>query len=791
MPSPRAAIFDLDGVIVDTAPLHFDAWRQTARELGFDLDESHEASLRGVGRLDALHLVLEAGGIDPSSVDTEALATAKNARYVGSLTSVSPAHLLPGAKDELTRLRAAGVPIALGSASRNATGLLDRLEVRELFDVVVDGNDLTASKPDPQVFALAAQRLGVPAAECVVFEDAPAGVQAARAAGARVVGIGSAAVVGGADAVIGSLAEVGDLAEDLRPGSTVVAGVDLAAAPFGLDAAARAWVATTLASLSPERKLGQLFCLLAEPDTAEQADADFAVVEPGGYMRRPSLSHDVVSFNRYVQDKAEVPLLIAANLEAGASGVAFDATSVGSPLQAAATGDADAARRMGEVCAVQGRAMGITWAFSPIVDIQLNWRNPIVLTRGFGDDTSVVAEMGEAFVRGLQDHGMAASVKHWPGDGVDDRDQHLLTTVNSLSTEDWDSTFGTVYRRAIDAGALTIMAAHIALPSYSRALRPGIADEDILPASLAPEITTDLLRDRLGFNGLVVTDASLMAGMQMSMPRAQAVPASVAAGCDMFLFTEDYAADLAHMRAGVAAGTITPARLDEAVTRVLAVKAALGLHAATLDGLVPDALGAVDRGTHEGWAHEQASRAVTLVKEEEGLLPLRPEATPRVLVYSLRGGALPSTDPAQALVDDLSARGFAATLHEDLPREATLFQPVGRAGAVTGAELLDGYDAVIYVADVPPASNFPTARLEWTFWTAANLPRYTHSIPTIFVSLGSPFHLQDVPRVKTFVNAYANNGATIAAVARALTGEQPFTGVSPVDPYCDYWDARL
>ncbi|MDN4482604.1 glycoside hydrolase family 3 protein [Demequina lignilytica] len=567
--------------------------------------------------------------------------------------------------------------------------------------------------------------------------------------------------------------------------------VRLDAAPFHLDAAAQEWVTSTLAGLTTEQKVGQLFCLLAMPGTTEQIDAELAVAEPGGYMRRPSLSTEIIELNRYIQDRFTVPALIAANLEAGASGAAFDQTSMGSPMQAAATDDEAWAHRMGEVCAVQGRAMGVNWAFSPIIDIQTDPRNPIVLNRGFGADAERVRRMGVEFVKGLQENGVAASVKHWPGDGVDDRDQHLVTTVNSLTTEEWDTSFGEVYRAVIDAGALTVMAAHISLPAYSRALRPGIADEDILPASLAPEITTDLLRDRLGFNGLVVTDATLMAGMQMSMPRAQAVPQSIAAGCDMFLFTDGYAEDFAHMLAGLKAGVISAERLDEAVTRVLALKAALGLHTATAEELTPGLEG-VNRGMHEGWAAQQADAAVTLVKDkEEGLLPLSPERTPRVLVYSLRGGAMPSTRPAEALVDALARRGFEVTLHEDPPREATMFGAVGRDGAVVGDALTDHFDLVIYVADVPPTSNHPTARLEWTFWTAANLPRFTHEVPTIVVSVANPFHLQDVPRVKTYINAYAGNPATLEAVAAKLTGESEFRGIDPVDPFMGYWDARL
>ncbi|MDN4474742.1 beta-phosphoglucomutase [Demequina sp. SYSU T00192] len=802
MTTASAALFDLDGVIVDTAVHHFAAWRQTAAELGFTLADEDEERLKGVGRMDALRIVLEIGGVEVDEATALRLADEKNARYVDAIAAITPADMLPGAQEVLEDLRARGVRTALGSASRNAPLILERLGITGLFDAIVDGSVVTEAKPHPRVFLAGAEALGVDPATCIVFEDAIAGVQAANAAGMTAVGIGDPAVLTEAAAVIPGLHAVdalaahgitfaATLAARLEEETMTTAPVRLDAAPFHLDAAAQEWVTTTLAGLSLEQKVGQLFCLLGMPGTTEQIDAELAVAEPGGYMRRPSLSHEIIELNRYIQDRCTVPALIAANIEAGASGAAFDQTSMGSPLQAAATDDPSSAYRMGEVCAVQGRAMGVNWAFSPIIDIQMNPHNPIVLNRGFGSETARVRDMGVEFVKGLQDNGVAASVKHWPGDGVDDRDQHLITTVNTLSTDEWDATFGEVYQAVIDAGALTVMAAHIALPAYSRALRPGIKDEDILPASLAPEITTDLLRGKLGFNGLVVTDATLMAGMQMSMPRAQAVPQSIAAGCDMFLFADDFAADYAHMLAGVEAGVVTEERLDQAVTRVLAVKAALGLHAATTEELAPGLEG-VNRGMHEGWAAQQADAAVTLVKDlEEGLLPLSPESTPRVLLYSLRGGSMPSTAAADKLAAQLSERGFEAAVHQDPPREATMFGAVGRDGAVVGDDLRDHYDLVIYVADVPPTSNHPTARLDWTFWTAANLPRFAHEVPTIVVSVANPFHLQDVPRVKTYINAYASNDATIAAVAGKLTGESEFRGINPVDPFMGYWDARL
>ena len=142
------------------------------------------------------------------------------------------------------------------------------------------------------------------------------------------------------------------------------------------------------------------------------------------------------------------------------------------------------------------------------------------------------------------------AAKHWPGDGIDERDQHLSFSVNSLSTEEWDQTFGKVYKGLIDAGLPSIMAGHIHLPAYQRHFNPGVKDEELLPATLSKEITTDLLRGKLGFNGVVVTDASHMLGLTGAMKRSELLPTSIAAGCDLFLFFNDPDEDFASMMEG-------------------------------------------------------------------------------------------------------------------------------------------------------------------------------------------------------------------------------------------------
>lgn len=204
----KACLFDLDGVIVDTARYHYRAWRRLANELGFDFTELQNEQLKGVSRLRSLELVLGWGGVVKTEAEQAVLAARKNDWYVEMIQQMQPGEVLPGALAFLQALQAAGIKTALGSASRNSGTILERVGLAPYFDAVVDGNQVKASKPDPEVFLRGAQALGVPPQACVVFEDALAGIEAGKAAGMKVVGIGSPQVLSGADLVVAGLHEM-------------------------------------------------------------------------------------------------------------------------------------------------------------------------------------------------------------------------------------------------------------------------------------------------------------------------------------------------------------------------------------------------------------------------------------------------------------------------------------------------------------------------------------------------------------------------------------------------------
>ena len=558
--------------------------------------------------------------------------------------------------------------------------------------------------------------------------------------------------------------------------------------PFYLQDDDLQWVRSTFEQMTTNEKIGQLFFMVGYKQDEPFLKRLAQELGVGGLMCRSMDKDSVMAAVSTLQSSAKIPLLIAANLEAGGQGITKDGTKVGSNLAIAATDDTDLAYRLGQICALEGKSVGANYAFAPVVDVDYNFRNPITNTRTFGSDPERVKRMGAAYVKGAQEQGMAASIKHFPGDGVDERDQHLVTSVNTFSPEEWDRTFGMIYRHLIDKGAKTVMVGHIALPEYSKRLNPSLKDEEILPASLAEELLNGLLRERLGFNGLIITDATTMAGMNIPMPRNELVPKSIENGCDMFLFTKNLDEDISFMKQGLEKGWLSAGRLDEAVLRILGLKASLSLHKANNLPSAENAAAVLKNEQHLRIAEQIADRSITLVKEEPGVLPISSGRYKRILLYDIESeanalGYNKSSGLAAAFIPMLEAEGF----------EVTRFEPSGIYEGLQGSyrEMYERYDLIIYLCNLATKSNQTAVRIEWINPMGVNVPIYMQSIPTIFISTENPYHLLDVPRSKTYINTYGVNDYTLPLLLRKLMGQSEFKGQSPVDPFCGKWDTRL
>ena len=564
---------------------------------------------------------------------------------------------------------------------------------------------------------------------------------------------------------------------------------DYRAKPFNLDDEDVAWVEKTFSEMTEDEKIQSLFFPCMRNYDEASIDELLDTLHPCGVMYRPCSAEEAVNATNMFRKKCKIPMLIAANLEKGGNGIVNEGTLIGAPLQIAATDNVENARRLGILCAREGKAVGANYAFAPIIDIDYNFRNPITNTRTFGSDPARVAAFGAAYTEECQKLGVCVSIKHFPGDGRDERDQHLVTSINDMSCEDWMATYGNNYKASIDKGALTVMVGHIMQPAWQKRINPDLKDEDIMPATLSPELIgpEGLLRKYLGFNGVICTDATTMAGFTIPMDRSKSVPYSIACGADIFLFNKNMEEDLEYMRKGVADGVITKERLDEAVKRVLALKAALKLYKQTEDLKVEDALAVLGCEEHQQWAKEVADQAVTLVKEENGVLPLDPVHKKRVLYCPIESEQGVSYSVKAGVCDHfkqlLEKEGF----------EVTTFVPAPMFEGKTPRqdEVTKGYDYIIYLANMSTKSNQTTVRIEWQQPMGANCPHYVNSVPTIFISVENPYHLLDVPRVKTFINAYNSNDYVLDAIIDKIMGRSEFKGKNPVDPFCGKWDTRL
>ena len=546
--------------------------------------------------------------------------------------------------------------------------------------------------------------------------------------------------------------------------------INLTKAPFFLVKEDIEWVENTKKAMTLEEKIGQLFVPIGYSGDADYLEHVMLSHHIGGIMYRCGEAKEMQRTHRYLQEHSKIPLLVGANLE-------DDGTQYGKQMQIAATGDTEDAYRLGKVSCSEGAAVGCNWAFAPVVDIDRNWRNPITNVRTYGDDPDRVLACGVNYIKAAKEENVLVAIKHFPGDGCDEVDQHILTSVNSLSCEEWDATYGKIYSGLIQAGAQTVMVGHIAQPAYQKAYNPDFPDK-LVPATLSPELLKGLLRKKLGFNGLIVTDSTCMVGFSCAMEREKAVPYAIEAGCDMFLFNKDLDEDYRYMLNGYRQGILSEQRLDEAITRILATKAALGLYKKAKSEIVPteEALRVMRSDEHVTWAKESANAAVTLVKDTQKILPLSPRKTKKVLLEIM--GDFPSNERVlESFRSKLVKEGFDVTIYEPENFETAKFD-VGT--------FKKSYDLVIYIGNVENASNKVTNRLSWyTFWgNGNNVPWFVAERPVMFISLANPYHLIDVPMIKTYINGYSNSEYVIESVVEKIMGRSAFTGKNPVDPFC-------
>ncbi len=460
---------------------------------------------------------------------------------------------------------------------------------------------------------------------------------------------------------------------------------------------------------------------------------------------------------RYIEN-GRIPILLTSDFENGCGSMLKGLTPLPYLMSLGATNCEEVAYDYGKATALEARSVGANWTFSPICDLNINKRNPLVNVRGMTDNPDLASKLLTQVIKGMQDNGLAACAKHFPGDGLDWRDQHIVTTSNSLSFEDWKKLSGKAFEDLINAGVYSIMAGHINLPSYQKET---FENGMYLPATLSHELIDNLLKKEMGFEGVVVTDALDMGGFNgWYKSKRQAQIESFKAGCDMMLWPTEYYVD--DMIEAVENGYVSMERLDDAVSRVLNMKEKLGMF--TQDNH-PVKLSKEDMEFVKNTQERTAEKSITLIKDEADIFPMTTEKFKKIAVIPITHH-IPAFDEAVLLCDELKAKGFDVTYYKEGIKN----------------EEMDEYDLVLYALFSRPFR--PIGFLDFHSTEATKVAQsLQHAVDkTLVVSFGSPyFGNQYFERAKTYVNAYSMLSPSVKAFVKAAMGEVEFGTFSPVE----------
>jgi beta-N-acetylhexosaminidase len=538
---------------------------------------------------------------------------------------------------------------------------------------------------------------------------------------------------------------------------------------------ALAWPERVFGEMTLREKIAQMIMPFVlgnfAPEGTETHDRIVEVIEKenvGGVIMSVGAPTDVAVKLNDLQRHSKYPLLVGADLETGAgfrfwgavhvpTNIALGGATIFPSLMAfGATGDPTYAYKMGRVTALEARAMGVHLPFAPVLDVNNNPDNPIINIRSFGEDPNAVAAMGVSFVRGLQDNGVLATGKHFPGHGDTEVDSHLALPIIRVERERMDSVELVPFRAAIDAGMRGIMSAHIAVP----ALGGGF-----LPSTLAGQVLDDLLRTDMGFDGIIFTDAMDMSAVNRMYPRGEASVMAVLAGADVILMPPDVTQAIDAILRAVGDGRIAESRIDRSVMKLLRLKEEMGLDEEREVPLeaIPQVVGIPE---HTDIAQEVAERSITLLRNQRDLLPLLGTRTARVMSVTFR-----------SRTDVLASRYFDARLRETYPRLVTtrvddetngeVYQDLRRRARSSNLVVVSVYSNFAGRVEMPDET------VEFINLLARE--RITH----VVISFGNPYLISEFPDAQAYLVAWSSAPVSQRAAAEALLGGIEVAGRAP------------
>ena len=539
------------------------------------------------------------------------------------------------------------------------------------------------------------------------------------------------------------------------------------------------WVERTLIGLTLRQKVGQLIMpwVLGDfaPEGSPSHDRILEYIEEqgiGGVIMSVGSPTEVAAKLNDFQAHSNIPLLVAADLETGAGfrmrgavqmpgtielGGATDFPSL---MAVGATADPQLAYEMGRITAREARGVGIHIPFAPVLDVNNNPDNPIINVRSFGENPEDVADLGAAFVRGVQEHGAIATGKHFPGHGDTETDSHLGLPVIPHSRARMDSVELFPFRHAIEAGMGAVMTAHISVPS----LDGGVGD----PATLSSAVLTDLLRDEMEFDGLLFTDAMDMSAISRGFGAEEASVRAIEAGADVILMPPSVERAVEGIAAAVESGRIDASRIDASVRRILETKKQMGLDT---DRVVQiDQIGqVVGIPAHTQVAAEIAERSITLLHNGGNLLPLLGTRSARVMSVSFRRTS-----------DVLAGRYFNARLRQTYPRLTTAGLDVDSGPALYESLLRQVRQQALVILSTYVTAFSQSGSLALPEEVVDFARQLTEiGVPHIVVSFGNPYLITELPDVRAYMLAWSGSEASQTAAAQALFGEIEISGRVP------------
>ncbi len=460
---------------------------------------------------------------------------------------------------------------------------------------------------------------------------------------------------------------------------------------------------------------------------------------------------------------SRVPVLFCGDFEHGVGAQISGYTRLPDLMALGAAGDKELAYQYGRVIAEEGRSLGLHWAFGPVADLNTNHMNPVTNTRALTDNPDHCVKILSELVRGMQENGLAACPKHFPGDGTDTRNQHNVTSLNLLEKSEWDKFHGKVFKGLIDAGAASIMVGHLGFPA--------VEDFDgtvqkFRPATASRKIMTGLLREELGFKGIILTDALTMRGFTGWADYDRRILDSLEGGTDIFLWpdTERF---FKLIKTCIEEGRVSPGRIDESVRRIMSFKAWLGLNDPNHE---KPALMHKDKEVNLGISRKTAEGSITLLKNRLNVIPLRIPANSKLLVVYTPESKTAS-GPLECFKRELESRSYQVTM-----------LPLSKFSEKEG---IGGFECVFLLCNCKPKyveySIYNNYGL-WYFFDHEDIKKL------ILISFGTPYFLHEAAGSETYINAYSDCEESQKAAVGALFGELPFRGKSPVviGPYVGF-----